>query len=336
MAIALEGAADAGVLVLIAVTLLLLACVVVIRGMVGVITQGIRSLSVAGIHFGAPLANAIDGVMDHVVGWVQHWLSVEIHWLVVLFDGLTWSITETINGIVAAYGEVARAFDFTFTHAIPHAISTLRNQLTAAIGTVETFAHAVRTELRRDVGRIEGEVTSLAHRVPQLIRAAIHAFEVAVVRPIAHGLHDLERFVTHEVVPRLGRAESAIGTLYAQIATGVGTIEGVLPHLPHISFDDLEKLWQRVPWRTLGGMLSLGFLTHALLRALTREAGLDSAECRGKVKGICGTHLGAWENLLTGLIGGLALVDLRELHNICQGLVRELESDFRDYAGGGK
>ena len=47
-----------------------------------------------------------------------------------------------------------------------------------------------------------------------------------------------------------------------------------------------------------------------LVQSIAVDAGLENADCRSKVKGICGTSPAAWESLLVGIASAGLLFDL--------------------------
>lgn len=70
----------------------------------------------------------------------------------------------------------------------------------------------------------------------------------------------------------------------------------------------------------------------ALVTALLAETGLENAECRGKVKGICGTNPAAWESLLAG-IGVIGFgFSLKEIYALVRPLIAEGASVMRQAA----
>lgn len=333
MAVALEGIAEGAAIVLLCLVVILLGLAGVIRAVCDILANHIPTFSILGHDLTSWIRHGLRAGGDALYSWMLTWYHAQVRVVVVLWHGITWSITETIDGIVDAYDAATHAVSRVVLHIIPAAIADLKEFLLARIHalrvTAEGWYHDALSrvhDLRRDFG-------AFAASVPGLLRTAIHRFNVDVVQPIRRDLSVVEHAVAGEIRPLLHRVRDAVNALHAEIAAGVGYAEDILPRLPHIGFDDLSDYIDRVPWRRLGGLLGLGFLTHALLKALVREAGLDRAECRGKVKGICGTHSGAWENLLAGLVGGIALAEFDELVNVAETIIEELTDDFLDYAG---
>lgn len=330
----LEPLADVSVLLLIALTLLLYAMLLALRSGVHLFTNPIRGLSVAHVHFGAPLANVIDDAVDSVIHWVRHWLDVEVHWLEVLLTGLCWTIVETVIAVQDAYAAVSHALDRTWNHFIPAAIRGLEAVITGQLAALSVRIHNLRTDLSNDVTNLLARIGHLAVTVPHLIDAAIDSFYRSTVVPIRHGLHVLEDSVADVVLPRIGRLEDLAQNVRSEFAYAVATIEEVLPRLGDISYDDLRDFIDRLPWRKIGALLSVGFLTHYLVRALAREAGLDRAECRRKVKGVCGADNLAWDALLATLAGGLTLIEFREIVSAGREVMHEIQDELVTYGRG--
>src|SRR5690348_14225719 len=112
----LDGLAIGGDLALIALTFALLATMMALRSVVHIFTDPIRGLSIAGIHFGDSIANAIDGAIDDVIDWVRGWLHRELHLLDTLLRGLAWSIVETAVAIQGFSNVITHTFDRIWDH----------------------------------------------------------------------------------------------------------------------------------------------------------------------------------------------------------------------------
>lgn len=84
--------------------------------------------------------------------------------------------------------------------------------------------------------------------------------------------------------------------LTAAVARSEAVVEGDIGRVA----GDLRNLTDRIPWKqiaeTAGGLV----LLKALVDTIAREAGLDNAECRDKVKQVCNTPADEWLALLAG------------------------------------
>lgn len=142
-----------------------------------------------------------------------------------------------------------------------------------------------------------------------------------VVNDITNIVTEPTTYVTNavtEVVPGLAEALTAAGEEVAQ--------------LPGLVLPDIRGLLNNQDLATLGGLMAAIPLLRALTSTIASETGLENAECRAKVKGICATDPSAWANLLGGLVAVGVAFNLRELYGIAEPLVADLAPIIREAA----
>jgi hypothetical protein len=297
--------------VLVGIDLVAVALTLVAFGLALALQQGLLRPVAAGLrhaplglgHVGHWLAGKIDDFGADMVRWLEHWLHVQLHVLTSLWHGLA--------GYASLWGE---------------AIEEL------ALATEQRLQHLGHAAIAALVARIVRPIRREAHQAEVKAAHALRVAEAGGAR-VLHELHHWERTFQHDVArpwhafhTRVWpRAERELAHVYSEAAYAEGVIAGELPHLPHLTVEELEQLLGRVPWRTVGGMLSGSVIAAYLLRALEREAGLGREECRTRVRGICGTDMRMWEDFLGALVPLAALVSLAELADLARPILHELE-----------
>lgn len=243
-----------------------------------------------------------------------------IRFVVSIVDALLWVIHKTIGRIPGAGGAVeglAKRSAQKITNALGKAEQGLDNYIGWCF---HNLAHVARMFLR--------EIEGLAHDLwmvtavlPGLVTQAVFRHLVRGIRSeIKAWLHLLrrvgriahvrtvivERTVIHNVIPRVRAGEAAIEHV----------IEWDIPRLrarERAITRRLERLWK---WsRSHARIAATGAFVAATAVAL-RRMGLGWLRCRNVKRfgrTVCGMNAPAFDALLAGLIGGLALADYRDL-----------------------
>ncbi len=121
---------------------------------------------------------------------------------------------------------------------------------------------------------------------------------------------------------------SGVAALEAAVAGEAGVIGGIGTE----TWDELQKLYGSLDLTKLGGLLATGAVAGSIVNVLARDTGLENAECRSKVKGICGTDPSVWENLL-GLLAPLGFgFTLTEMLPIARQAITDLTPIIREAA----
>jgi hypothetical protein len=296
--------------VLVGIDLVAVALLFVALGLALAIQQGLLRPVAAGLrhapyglgHVGNWLAGKVDDFGNGMVRHLEGWLHASLHTLTNLWHGLAALEALTMD----ALEELAAATE--------HRLGQLGHAAIAAL--IHT---AVAPILR------------LAHRAEHLAQHALRVAEAGGARAehrLAHWVRHFEHTTAapwHAFHARVWpRAQAELHHVYSEAAYAEGVVAGELPGLPSLSVEELERMLNRVPWRTVGGMLTGGVLASYLVRALEREAGLGRPECRRNVRNICGSDPAMWESLLAGLVPLGAILSLAELAHLARPLVDEL------------
>lgn len=190
--------------------------------------------------------------------------------------------------------------------ALADAKAYTRELVQASQSAAERFASEAVGKLRA------AEDAALAGAVAAT-SAAIHAGELAAER----GDTAAERIAHAE----LATAEAAFGS-------ALGTLEG----LTDKALNDLRTIEGAAGAAGIAALIAAIPAIATLVQAIATEAGLDSSECRGKVKRICGTDPSEWLNLLEGGLFLTGILSLRELVPVARGVVHELRDVIAEAA----
>jgi hypothetical protein len=312
-------AEDALDLVAICAMVLALASVYAAKGIVNALARAFTGLPVVGHYFksvAASTLNEINGFLDdtikalekHIVAllyglldsvavvvalFLLPYLGVKAaleymrdHWIVPRVDGIVRPIRDTANAAKSAAKDLADEFNTlekTMDYQIGITASAVYNTL---IGTVEREIDQLRTGIGNDVATLQSSID----------RAAERAIETA-------------RTESGDAIDALRSSEDA--AIQAARQAEDLTHAELQNLIRDISFGDLAAVAAAVPILT------------TLVQTLEDETGLGRAECRAKVRGICGTDPLSWASLLEGLAPLVIAFSLRDIVDTARPLIRE-------------
>lgn len=272
-----------------------------------------------------------------------------------LWAGVVWSFNLMIDGLSTAWADTAAAFEHAFSTSIPNAFDSLWKETThlvnrgvgtvadlggdvaAALRSAELYAaqHATAAlhtataytdtwigKLGRQLGQDIAAVETVAHAAAA---TAAHAVDVA-----EHAAAGTSQTITNLITNEL---PAEISALAHELTAAEGAVAGELPRLPGLALDDIEQLLRSKEFGTLAGLLAAVPLVNALVHALAAESGLSTAECRSKVKGICGTDPLRWAHLLEGLAFAFVMPSLDELADAIAEITVEVADVITGFAG---
>lgn len=294
--------------------------------------------------------NAIVAALNEGIAGVEEAIST-------LWAGFVWSLNELVDGLTWFGNEVSAAFEHLTSTTIPNALSTLWHDAQAlqhtaggvvagvearivdAVRQAEHYAageasHALKvatgyvdTQLSKYAGAINDQIAD----VEMDVRAAKSTAQQAL-DSVTHAVDTVTNTITNTVVHDLPAGASA---LESEVASIEGAIAGELPALPQIGFDGLRDLLNSQDLTTLVGLLGSVPLLAAGVQALASEIGADSAECRSKLKGVCGSDTAGWFHLLEGLAFGFLWPGLAEFGDAVAEITEEVSGAIVELAGVG-
>lgn len=192
---------------------------------------------------------------------------------------------------------------------IAAAETALRGDISAALAEAESFANTAVGKLRAaEDGAIANAVELAAQAKLAGVSAAAAALEAANVIS-GQRISQAELLATAAIA-----ASQAAGQAALDVVRGIAVT----------AEDELETIEGGLGALGVAGLIASIPMIGSLVHTIATESGLENAECRGKVKGICGTDPSAWAGLLEGLVALGFAFSLRELVEIANPLVGEL------------
>jgi hypothetical protein len=192
---------------------------------------------------------------------------------------------------------------------ITGALATLRGDIAAGVSRAEGFAEQA-------VGRLQAaEDGAIATAVALAAEAKLAGEQAA-----AAALNEAERAAGSALAQSEAAAKQALAEAQA---AGQAALTGV-KRIAVGAADDLATIEGDLGALGTAGLIAALPALATLVHAIATEAGLENAECRGKVKGICATSPNAWADLLGGLVALGFAFSLRELYDVARPLADEL------------
>lgn len=191
------------------------------------------------------------------------------------------------------------------TNAI-HRLDTLAGTVADDLAKAEAYADAKATKALTDARHYaESVALTAAHAAEQYADEAVAKVRAAEDAAVAQAVAIAHTAET-DAQAAYDHAKAYADTITAPIGAEVTQLDHYIKGL------GLDALVAAVP------------ALATLVNTIAAESGLDGAECRSKVKGICGTDPNVWGNLL-GLLAPLGLaLSLRELAAVANGIGPEL------------
>lgn len=308
------------------------------------LAEALRALlgfSVAGIR---PLGWAIDRLADLIVSGADAGIKGSERVLAGLFNGLVESL-ELMIGVPILLGlAVKAALVYLWNTAIPawvrlelkpvRIIADAAKSAVASLATVvarnlahaldyadSKAAHAISVSegyARTVAGTARADAIRYARDAVDELRAA-ESVAIANAVTIAHdairAAHEAEQQAVTEATALAHRELAASEAAFGAALAGV---KGIAVRTE----EELANLYGDLGVFGAGALIASIPALATLVHTIATETGLDRAECRAKVKGVCGTDAGQWGDLLAGLGLVVGVLELRELVELARPMVR--------------
>lgn len=221
--------------------------------------------------------------------------------------------TNPINDLALAakalYGELAGVVSRGFDAARSFAES----QGTKALAEAQTFT---TTKVAAAVSALRGEYAASVSDLEKAINTATDG----ALQTALNGVHAAESAASAEVASAESSAASALAQAQAIGQTALDTVKSIAV----TAEDDLATIEGGLGALGVAGLIAAIPAISTLVHAIATESGLENADCRSKVKGICGTDPSAWAQLLGGLAALGFAFSLKDLYDLAEPLVGEL------------
>lgn len=321
---ALRGALDLGRVAayFVAAGLLLLAYYIA-HG----IAEGLRSVPLIGGILGR-LADAIEGRFG---AWCKRAADDLSQHGVALLSGLVDQLGILLGVGVLLYQGTRKALSFLWSHSLPSYVADKIEQFLAKPGKAVANVEALTAKVDH---WIRGE--------PDRIRKSAQATLASAIEYADSKFHAVFRQIPHEIAQALALAEPRI-IKEIEGAIGIGPdIPGVLDKaardaaeaaksLAGAAADEVGQILGELTPTDAGKIIASVPLLALLVQAISTEAGLDSAECRAKVRNICGVDPAAWANLIASLATGYAILNFGEVVDGCYRLWDEIAPEVLEF-----
>lgn len=253
------------------------------------------------------------------------------------------SITDTIRTTATAALSKVVGLEGAIASNLSAAEAYARGRATAAIATAEAYVEsrigAAEATLRGDIAGALSAAEGYADVAVSKLRAAEDAAVAGAVAIAAEakaaGLAAAaaaEAGAERAAGSALAQSEAAAARALAEAQAAGAAALGAVSGLATGALDDLATIEGDLGALGTAGLIAAIPALATLVRAIATEAGLESAACRSKVKGICGTDPSAWAGLLEGALLLTGALSLRELVPVGRVAVHELSDLIKQAA----
>lgn len=263
----------------------------------------VLDVRILGVH---PFAHIATLIRNSVVAGCNAGISALEHVAVDLYHALKWSISEFVDGVKWFVSHTEGALKLLWDESLP---ALFVAKLKPLIGHIEDSASDI-TALGRSVG---SKIDKLDARLDSSVSAALetadrhmHTAVSFAVNGINDDLKVIRSSIDTAVIRAAQLAEIEANKGIKELRDAEDAAIGALGAIENATQEELQDLMRTLDPTTLLGIAAAVPMLTALVNTLASETGLDRAECRTKVKGICGTNPTDWSWLL-GSIGALGL-----------------------------
>lgn len=347
MAEGIEGGLD---LVLIAGLLVCIGCLYSAKYLASAL-RSIFGFSVAGIR---PLGWVADALAGLIESGADAGIKASERALAHLLSSVA-DMLELWLGMTALLGlAVKAALVYLWKTAIPAFVHDVARPIAAKVASVATDVAHLHTTVANNVlhaeayarARAAEAVATAEHYAVEQARGAYHDATVyaneavAKLRAAEDAAIATATSIAHAAEHAAAVAEQAAVTeatsiAHRELVAGEAAIGAALEGVKGIAVrteDELRQLYGDLGLSgaaaLIGSIPALALLVHTI----ATETGLDRAECRAKVKGVCGTDPGQWAGLLEGLLLVSGVISLREVVDVCRPLVKPAAEFIRQAA----
>lgn len=262
-------------------------------------------------HAAGAAVSTAEGYTDTAISAVHDWTRGKIADAVQGVESDIASAKSAAISTAEAYADRLRtAIEAELAKGIAGVESDLGSAVTALQTAIATARAAVEGELSTAEAAIEGQLVSDVNALNGLIASAETTLENAIAAASAAETAVLNAAVA-QLDSAIGAVKAEADAIAAQVAAESTSAAAELADIYGLGVDDLRRLVDQLDFGKLAELGAGAVLLRALVESLTSEAGLDRAECRAKVKGICGTDPTAWAGLLASLAAVGVAFDLK-------------------------
>lgn len=250
-------------------------------------------------------------------------------------DTIRTTANSAISKAIALEGTVAADLAAAETYARARAAGALADAEAYVERRLSSELHAIGGDIGAAITAAERYADTAVSKLRSAEDAAVSAAVGLAVEAKVAGLaaaSAAEAEAEHFAGSAIAQSEAAAKQALAEAqAAGAAALAGV-GRIAVGAADDLATIEKDLGALGVAGLLASIPALATLVQAIATEAGLSSAECRGKVKGICGTDPRAWAGMLEGAVLLTGALSLRELVPVGRTVIGELSGLIREAA----
>lgn len=234
---------------------------------------------------------------------------------------------QALDRVEALQATVAANVGKAERYALGRAEAALADAQAYADARIKAAEHALHLDIAAGVAEAEAFASTAVGKLRAAEDGAIagaielaSAAKAAGIAAAAAAIAEAERVSGINLSAAEARAAAALAEAQAAGQAALGAVKSIAV----TAEDELATIEGGMGAIGVAGLIAAIPAIGSLVHAIATESGLENAECRSKVKGICGTDPSAWAGLLEGLLALGFAFSLRELVEVANPLVGEL------------
>jgi hypothetical protein len=219
-----------------------------------------------------------------------------------LWAGLLWAVDEMVKAIMAIPNGVHAALNYLWDHAVPTYVKASIAVVNRAVNAVDARVDAFVTELGNEAVRLDALIKSTASSLAQTLRRDISNAIDGVRAEVKADVRSIRAEITHDINTAVAGSEAAGAEALGKLRAAEDAAIGALKRAEGATAAELRDFIGQVPLTDIAAAIAAVPLLMTAVNILEAETGLGRAECRAKVKNICGTDPSQWASLVEGLV----------------------------------
>jgi hypothetical protein len=295
------------------------------------------------------VTKGLSGLIDELAVWLAIPLLLALgtkaaltylwnHALRPVIHSIADPIKATAVEALAKATALAGTLELRFSEAEAYALARANGALETAKAFVNRRLEEEAATLRGDIGAAKAAAEKYADGAVSKLRAAedtaiAGAVAVGVAAKVAGERAGREALAAAELSAGVAIAVEAAeraAELARLDAAGKAALEAVKSVAVNVN-EELHTIEGAAGAVGVAALIAAIPAISTLVHAIASEAGLENADCRSKVKGICGTDPSSWERLLAGAALLALPLSLGELVRVARPLIEESAGLMKEF-----
>lgn len=289
----------------------------------------VLNFSVLGVH---PLRHVATAIENTIVAGCNAGIKELDKWAIALWHWAVWSFGFIVHGFEDLANGIEHGLSYFRRTVLPNVINASLADISKVAGGVAGLAVTLGKDVKRLDARIDGIVKGFGAQFATHIHSWWRDAHKAVSKEIGDAVSALPAVWAKDIQTAIA-AIPIPGNTAADVLTGAAekALEAAQAEA-QAARDDVKKLLNEINPTDIAAVISGFVLLRAAVNTLEAETGLENESCRSKVKGICATDSGAWNDLLAlAAPFGLAF-GLRAMYEPAREIVHGLSDVMREVA----